>query len=149
MRITLIIIRSFRPLNHTDIKQHHLTAHPVNLPLRHLNVTAPHNIIINLLQLRRHNLRDKFLGKHFHLSVLTSPDLITEIFQLRRNQPVKRMVIIQQIKEKNLVRHRHTVPVHSRSNRIHDITHALLSQQSFLKLRQRPQPVDKLIHPNL
>ena len=93
MRIAFVIIRSFGALDHADIKQHHPTADPVNLTFSHLDVFLPHNIIVDLIQLRRHDLVDKFLPEHPKLIVITVFDLFTEIFQFPDHQIVKRIVI--------------------------------------------------------
>ena len=53
MGITFVIIGSFCPLDHADVEQHHFPAHPVDLFLSHLNIPAPHDVIVDFLQLGR------------------------------------------------------------------------------------------------
>ena len=80
MAVTFIIIGAFRTFDHTDIEQHHFTAYTVNFILCYLNILAPHNIIANVFQLRRHDLRNKLFGEHTDFTVFGSFDLIAEIF---------------------------------------------------------------------
>ncbi len=147
--VTFIIIRTLGALNHTDIEQHHPAAHPVYLILSHFNILLAQDVVVDFIQLGRHNLADKLFPEHAQFVVLAVFDFLTEIFQFADNQIIERIVITQQIEVENLVGDTRGGVVDSGSHRVHNIPDGFLRQSRLLESGQFSQLSDKLVQPDI